>query len=984
MGFLSKSLGFNLSGMIAPHSIQDETSFATAAGGLVSVFRVGGLMRLLGRSDEVRRQADMDLFRALAPVFQRPGHVLQWSFARDPRWSSLFMGRHVQRLRRSAARMAFDEGLVDAFGSIEQAFVPETSLLAVWTLPNALLPHESDDQTKIRDAALDTSFSGPWQVPNLGLPALASIHKALVDTLRANLARSERGGVFMDLLTVQDAVRAWRLAIDPDNDDPTVWDQKHRPILNEHTLFGVPSIKEQILPYRVTTHHQDIVECNGLYSKTLTMSFGPSQRVRFADFIEQMSRHLDLPWGYSVTLAPSQGTFYQGIMTGFAAEILSMTNKSNLLIKDASQIVQERARKGDYLVDMRVNFSTWGASVEDCVRNSRRLEQAIRSWGSITVDGVLGDPVPYWLSMVPGLRIQSAGRLHTPNLLDAVPFLPVATPASPWAEGPLLLRSPDGKPMPVRIGSAIQNDFVMAISGSPGNGKSVLLGLITMAHLMDGGADRLPPLAIIDIGYSSQGNGKNLQDSLPPALRHQVNVMVLRQTIEHATNIFDLPLGYREPLPQFRSRLLELLVMLCTPVGLVTPPEDLYELMGYLLDMAYRKFSDLTHDGIPKKYAPGAARDKELNAWVENRIANKTYSTDRPAWWRVVDDLFDAGRADLAASAQRYAMPVLEDLIQIARDPEVIAKFGKIGKSTEAGEGILDRVARYVESACREYPILAYPTVANMKAARVNILDLAEVTAGSGPDAAKRTSIMYLAARFAATGHWYVNHREDPQRAPERYREYHREEMERLFNLPKLAIYDEFHRTDGVAPVRRVIDQDGREGRKYNIRMALSSQRLADFDEKFLEENCSTKFILSAPDNPDDLVRRFKLSPAEVEMLPLLRGPTAMGSNILCLWSTKRGNFRMMLSDPVPLEWLWAFTTTSEDRALLDALQEHVPPSTARKLAAARFGASAKSVIERRRTEGMADGIVEKTMAAEMIAAWNEQWARETREKFFA
>ena len=119
-------------------------------------------------------------------------------------------------------------------------------------------------------------------------------------------------------------------------------------------------------------------------------------------------------------------------------------------------------------------------------------------------------------------------------------------------------------------------------------------------------------------------------------------------------------------------------------------------------------------------------------------------------------------------------------------------------------------------------------------------------------------------------------------------------------------------------------------------------------------------------------------------MLPLLRGPTAMGSNILCLWSTKRGNFRMMLSDPVPLEWLWAFTTTTEDRALLDGLQEHVPPSTARKLAAARFGASAKSVIERRRTEGMADGIVEKTMAAEMIAAWNEQWARETREKFFA
>ena len=979
MGVLSQTLGMSLNSQVVVHSIQDATTFATGSGALVSLLRVDGLMVLMGQSEAVRRKMDAALMQNLAPLFQKHGHVVQWSFSRDPGWSEHAMERHTKPLRAAARRMALDTGLVDAYHSIEGAFVPESSLMAIWTLPSALLPHEIKAQIKERDAALDTK-PGPWQIPNLALPALPAIHHAMLDGLTSNLRKS---GLALDVLPVEEAVRAWRRNMDPDNTDDTVWDQKNRPLLNDRTLYGVPTIKEQIMPYRATTRSGDVVECNGLFTKVLTMSFGPAQKVRFADFVEMMSRHLDLPWSYTVTMAPSTGNFYQGLMTGAVAAILSMTNKENNLITDASSLVEDRARKGDYLLDMRVNFSTWGKSEVECLRNARRLEQSIRSWGSITVDGVAGDPIPYWLSMIPGLRTETAGRLHTPNMSDALPFLPIATPASPWESGALLLRSPDGKPMPVRIGSSIQNDFVIALAASPGSGKSVLVGMLLMAHLLEGGHDELPPAAIIDIGYSSQGNGKNLIDSLPEKYRHQVNCMVLRQTREHAVNPFDMALGYRAPLPQHRARLLELLVMLCTPVGLTEPPEDLYETMGYLLDLAYLRYSDMSHDGAPKRWSQGQNPNPEIQDFVTKGIASGRYSDGRPAWWTIVDDLFDAGRPDLASSAQRYAMPVVGDLIQFTRDPEVADRLGKIGKMSEASEGLLDKMARYLESAVQEYPILSNVTVQNMGAARVNILDLAEVTAGSGPDAAKRTSVMYLAARFAATGHWYVNHEEDPQRAPERYQAYHLEHMKKMYDQPKLVVYDEFHRTEGVEPVRRVVDRDGREGRKYNIRMVLSSQRLADYDRKFLEENCSTKFIMSAPDNPADLIDRFQLSEAEVEMLPRLRGPSSKGSNILCLWTTKAGKYRMMLSDPVPLEWLWAFSTTSEDRTLLSELQKYVPPSTARKLAASRFGISAKEVIERRRSEGTAEGVIEKTIAKELIDAWNSEWARETREKFF-
>lgn len=979
MGFIAQNLGLNLNSQIAVHSIQDDHSFATGTGGLVSVLRVDGLMRLMGKSPEVRQRMDNELLQILAPLFQKPGHILQWSFSRDPRWSQFFMHRHVERLRKAAIRSSLDEDLVDAYRSIEKQFVPENALMAIWTLPSALLPHEIKEQQKQRDAALDMKM-GPWQVPNLALPALPDIHKAMISTLTVNL---EKTGISVRPLSAKEAIHAWRQAIDPENDDDTVWDQHNRPLLNEKTLFGVPTVREQVLPYRAVTLKNDIVECNGVFRKVLSMTFGPAQNVRFADLIQLMSHHLDLPWSYTVTLAPSGGNFYQGLMTGAVAAILSLTNKSNNLITDASDYVMDRARKGDYLLDMRVLFSTWGNSADECLRNARRLELAVRAWGSITVDGVNGDPIPYWLSTIPGLRTATAGHIHTPNFSDALPFLPLSTPASPWEEGSLLFRSPDGKPMPIRIGSALQNDFVIALAASPGSGKSVLVGLILMAHLLEGGHDELPPAAIIDIGYSALNNGKNLQDSLPEKYRHQVNVMVLRQTREHAVNPFDLPLGFRNPLPQHRAPLLELLAMICTPVGKTQPPEDMYETLGFLLDLAYKNYSDTQHDGSPKRWSEGQHPDPRIDAYVKKGIESGLYSDGRPTWWSLVDDLFRAGQWALAASAQRYAMPIIGDLIPLCREKEVMDRLGKIGKTHEYSESLLDKMARYLESAVQEYPILSNYTVQNMQAARVNILDLAEVTAGSGPNAAKTTSVMYLAARHAATSHWRVDPEEDPQRAPELYQDYHRKEMKRIYEQPKLSIYDEFHRTEGAEPPRRVVDRDGREGRKFNTRMVLSSQRLADYDPAFLAENCSTKFVLSAPDDPTDLINRFQLTPAEAEMLPYLRGPSAQGSNILCLWTTKRGRYRMMLSDPVPLEWLWAFSTTSEDRGLLLALQKYVTPAQARKLAAARFGTSAKSVIEKRRGEA-AEGETEAAIAREIIDAWNQDWAKETKERFFA
>ncbi|MFA6183223.1 MAG: hypothetical protein WC672_14080, partial [Acidithiobacillus sp.] len=143
----------------------------------------------------------------------------------------------------------------------------------------------------------------------------------------------------------------------------------------------------------------------------------------------------------------------------------------------------------------------------------------------------------------------------------------------------------------------------------------------------------------------------------------------------------------------------------------------------------------------------------------------------------------------------------------------------------------------------------------------------------------------------------------------------------------------------------------------------------------------ATRFILSAPDDTSALTARFHLTAAEEQELKRLTGPGPHGSPILALFDTREGPYRLFCSDPVPLEWLWAFSTTSEDRAVLNRLQAHMTPGEARSVAAARFGASAKNLLERIARQGLrvnsadeVEGVAADRLVKEVLETWNRDW----------
>src|SRR5205814_5539658 len=111
---------------------------------------------------------------------------------------------------------------------------------------------------------------------------------------------------------------------------------------------------------------------------------------------------------------------------------------------------------------------------------------------------------------------------------DVAYMLPFTRPASPWATGAVLFRSIDGKPWPYQPGSTQQTTWIDLVYARPGSGKSVLSNAINLALCLSPGIQRLPHIAIVDIGPSSSGLISLLKEVLPVVMKQLVAYHRLR------------------------------------------------------------------------------------------------------------------------------------------------------------------------------------------------------------------------------------------------------------------------------------------------------------------------------------------------------------------------------------------------------------------------------------------------------------------------
>ncbi|OGT98013.1 MAG: type IV secretion protein IcmB, partial [Gammaproteobacteria bacterium RIFOXYB2_FULL_38_6] len=672
-----------------------------------------------------------------------------------------------------------------------------------------------------------------------------------------------------------------------------------------------------------------------------------------------------IPWRISF-LTESNGLESSRFKSALSA-ILSFTSAQNRLLHDSLRLLQYvDINTDDAVVKLRVAACTWAPEGDMRLLRSRAsmLAKAVEGWGSCDVSEICGDPYEGVVSTMLGISGGSVATATIAPFSDVLTMWPLFRPASPWKKGAILFRSPDGKPWPYQPGSSQQTTWIDLFYARPGSGKSVLSNAINLALCLASGAQRLPRIAIIDIGPSSSGLISLLKDALPVSQKHLVTYQKLHMNSDYAINPFDTQLGCRYPTPQERTFLVNFLTLLATPVGAEKSYDGATDMAGLVVDELYKAFSD---DGNPNTYAA------HVDDVVDGMLEEIGFVADtQTTWWEATDALFAAGFHHEAMLAQRHAMPVLADVTATCRLPAIQDLYGKL--KTPTSEDLIHAFSRMISSAVREYPIISQVTRFDLGEARVVSLDLHEVARSGGDAANRQTAVMYMLARYVLARHYYISE-DNLTQVADIYKPYHQTRIQELREDLKRIVFDEFHRTSKVQAVRDQVIQDMREGRKWNVQVALLSQSVDDFDEVMIEFATSV-FIMDA--GPEQAVRKtaqiFGLSDTARNALKTrVHGPKEGGATFLAQFSTKDGIHTQLLTATLgPIE-LWALNTTAEDVNIRNQLYHKIGPRAARRVLAARFpGGSARKTLEERFAEykeqgGMIDDDVRTNVVTQLV-----------------
>jgi len=472
-----------------------------------------------------------------------------------------------------------------------------------------------------------------------------------------------------------------------------------------------------------------------------------------------------------------------------------------------------------------------------------------------------------------------------------------------------------------------------------GQGKSVLLNTLGEALCLGPGLERLPAVRILDIGPSSHGLISLIQAGLPAADKHLATYIKLRNTVDHAINPCDTPLGCRIPLSHHREFLIAFTTLLATEPGKTTGA-GVDGIVQRCVDLAFRRAEQQ-----PRRY--DRAVDREVDRLVD---LHNIQVDEHQTWWEIVDLLAERNEVRGAVLAQRHAVPTMADIAAATNQPEIRDSFR--GESDDR-QSKVSYVFEMLSNALSRYPVLSRATQMEIGTARVVSLDLEDVAPpGAAPAAIKQTTVFYMLARYvlAADLLMALDHVAE---VPAKYRAYHHTQVSRTALEPKALVLDELHRTGSSEVFRAQIVRDIREGRKANLAITLASQMLEDFDPAMvgLATFICILGVGASADSLNETVKVFGLPESAKIVIRNIGKPTSAGARMVVRYQETTGVHTQEVVNTLSPEELWAFSTTREDRTIRDRLYTLLAPGRVRELLARRFPeGSAKPDVERQRS----------------------------------
>lgn len=926
-----------------------KTDLVSHDGSLISVIRVSGVKALIGEEEFARIQ--LGLRQALQTSMSNPGHSIQVFFTYNKDNIREEISEIFQPAQTTAQnlQMSLDDLFKERINYLAKYCAQEGVYLVLWTKPNILSREQLSRSRKDRTKSIKDKKIPPFRHTQNVLAAITDLREIHDSFVNAVVSDMNVLGLVAEILEVHDALAQIRYTVDPEFTDRSwrpflpgdqITIQETQQFKGEISDILWPSLARQLLPRDAENLDLRTARIGDRIYSSVFIDLFPKDVQSFASLFLRCSQ-ARIPWRISFLIDGGGLTSLR--LKSALSTILAFSSAENRLLNDAVNLLRYiNLSTDDAVVKLRVAASTWAPENDLRLLRNRtaQLAKAIEGWGSCDVSEVCGDAFGGVVSTMLAVSSQSVSIPSVAPISDVLEMLPFFRPSSPWPNGAILFRSPDGKPWPYQPGSSEQTTWIDILYARPGSGKSVLSNALNLALVLSPGLRRLPRIAIIDIGPSSSGLISLVKEALSVYHRHLVAYHRLRMTPEYSINPFDTQLGSRYPTPQERGFLVNFLTLLGTPISSTKPYDGIPDMTGIIVDELYKSLAD---DGNPHVYTPGA---EEI---IDGILEEIGFVMDpHTTWWEVTDALFIAGFINESILAQRRAMPVLSDVTAICRSPAIEDLYGKITAPT--GETLINAFSRMISSAIREYPIIAQTTKFDVGEARVVSLDLDEVAKSGGDAANRQTAVMYMLARYVLARHYFLTE-QDVADMPVTYRSYHEQRVIEIREDPKRIIFDEFHRTANVEAVRSQVIQDMREGRKWKVQVSLISQSLDDFDPVMIEFATSI-FIMDA--GPEQAIQKttkvFGLSPtAQHALRSRVHGPREGGATFLAQFATKHGmNTQLLTLTLGPIE-LWAFSTTLEDAQIRNRLYRKLGPAETRRVLASLFpsGSAVKAIEDR-------------------------------------
>jgi intracellular multiplication protein IcmB len=955
-----------------------DNALVTKQGDYVSWLRVDGMRRMSTRQDVERIALGQRI--DLSGSLEERGHAIVGFYISDPEASGVQIEQaNLGPCREVARQLGVELGdILDERRDLWPRVMRwEAAYFVLWTR-KAVLTKEERRQVREEQAALARAcpLVGESQKYFQRSEIMSARHDAFVSRVAAALragdiavgevAAHQALSIIRETIYRETAGSQWKATLPGDRVMPRIPDDETGAVNPGCMLW--PSLRSQIFHLDAVTQGGQRVQVGDNVYAPVDMALGPEEPRSFIELSAALGADR-IPWRCVAIIEGGGRTAMT--MKEVGASFLSMFPQNNDLRRAFQALRDERAVNNHIAVKLRMSFATW-APVEDVRKLRRRastLAQRIEGWGNCKATTISGDPLEGLMSSVPGLALASTGTPALALLGDALLMMPWNRTASPWASGAVLFRRPDGGIWPYDPSGGSKRPQVLDIFvAPPRSGKSVLantinLGLCLSSAVLGANGARLPLIGKLDIGPSAEGFVRLLQEALGPARRNEAIFVTMQFAPGYEVNIFDTQLGCDYPLPLERAFLQNFLALATLPPDTSTPFEGMSQLIGLVIDEAYRLCTSVA-GGSPKGYRPGT------EPHVDAALAHHGIDLHREdPWWRdVVTALFERGEHDLAAVAQRHAMPLLEDLISAARAEQVQDVFAKL-KINATHEDATKLFERYIYDVIKRYPTLNRPTRLDFGAARVIVMDLASVAPTGSAQSNRQTEMMYMLGRHVLARNFFL-HPDYAQYVPEPMRAFHRARFQEVQEAVKRLDYDEWHRTQGSPQVRAQAELDAREGPKHNIQMGFASQRLSDMGDAIVSQSTG-RFVLKAGDEREmaEIIDRFNLSEASAAVVRYgLNGPSDRGAPFLAILQVDDAKYEQMLVNQLGPRELWAFSTTPGDTGLRNRLYDGLGSSEALKRLARVFPAgSAQTEINRRKDARLRRGELDARAAIGVI-----------------